>query len=377
MNEYYRFIKSLYLDIPAPISVSINLTNNCNQHCIYCEIGQGLIKTEKPLINFQDLQWIIREMHTAKIPLLYLGGGEPLLFKEIIELIQYAHTYGIKCKLFTNGTLLDRLSQNQLDTLRKCATSVSVSIDSFSNEKEDFIKGLSGVLTQQIKGIEKILDNNITMNICTVISSYNYDGLFDLVKNIDKLGIHQIKFQPVIFISNFPESDTISNKKNLNINLDHIPKIKNQFELILKYEKKSKIRTNIPLLRRWLFDYIDSIYSNEPEYSTDKELFFKKVLHKFYCATIYSDIAINYYGQIMPCNMLGPRESIKDNKEESLLDLWNKSSDSLRKGIKNDFFPEECRSCVNACDGNLIYSTLKYPISNYHIIPYVLRAIIK
>ena len=51
MKQYINLLKSLYLNIPSPIAVSVNLTNKCNQHCIYCEVGQGLVKTEKSLVS--------------------------------------------------------------------------------------------------------------------------------------------------------------------------------------------------------------------------------------------------------------------------------------------------------------------------------------
>jgi MoaA/NifB/PqqE/SkfB family radical SAM enzyme len=105
MKEHIKILKSLYLNIPSPLSVSVNLTNKCNQHCIYCEVGQGLVKTEKPLLVLDDLKWIIDEMNRSGIPTLGLGG-EPLLFKDIFGVIQYAHEFGIKSGIMTNGMLI-------------------------------------------------------------------------------------------------------------------------------------------------------------------------------------------------------------------------------------------------------------------------------
>ena len=106
MKQYINLLKSLYLNIPSPIGVSVNLTNKCNQHCTYCEVGQGLVKTENPLLALDDLKWIIDEMNRSGIPTLGLGGGEPLLFKDIFEVIRYAHKFGIQCDIMTNGMLI-------------------------------------------------------------------------------------------------------------------------------------------------------------------------------------------------------------------------------------------------------------------------------
>ena len=75
MKQYINLLKGIYLNIPSPLSVSVNLTNKCIQHCIYCELGQGLVKTEKPLLVLDDLKWIIDEMNGSGIPTLGLGGG--------------------------------------------------------------------------------------------------------------------------------------------------------------------------------------------------------------------------------------------------------------------------------------------------------------
>ena len=73
MKQYLNLLKSIYLNIPAPLFVSINLTNKCIQHCIYCEIGQGLVKTEKPLVVLDDLKW--DEMKQSGIPMVITWGA--------------------------------------------------------------------------------------------------------------------------------------------------------------------------------------------------------------------------------------------------------------------------------------------------------------
>lgn len=93
MKQYINLLKSLYLNIPSPISVSVNLTNKCNQHCVYCEVGQGLVKTEKPLLVPDDLKWIIDEMNRSNIPTLSLGGKlgwvvVPIDFMDISGLLE-------------------------------------------------------------------------------------------------------------------------------------------------------------------------------------------------------------------------------------------------------------------------------------------------
>jgi len=363
MKKYIYLLKSLYLNIPTPISVSVNLTNKCNQHCIYCEVGQGLVKTEKPLLGLDDLKWIIDEMNQLGIPTLSLGGGEPLLFKDIFEVIRYAHEFGIKCGIMTNGMLLPRLSQDKIELLKECNSTIAVSIDSFSTDKAEKLRGAKNALSLPIEGIKILVKHQIPLEIMTAISAYNYHDLFDVVVNANRLGVNSVSFQPVIFVSCFPEVGPVNNKKSFNVLPEHLAEIENQFHRIMDFERDNPIKTNIYVLRQWFSNYIQFLSSMQTD-----DFFFKKVVNRFWCAPLHSSIAINYYGDILPCNMLKPAKSIKDRSGKTRLELWDASCKPVRSMIKRGKYPNACKSCVCAFDFNLLCSTLKCPFNNFHLI---------
>lgn len=371
---YVDLLKSLYLNIPSPVSVSINLTNKCNQHCIYCEIGQGHVKSKKQLLALEDLKWIIDEMNVSGIPLLDLGGGEPLLFKDIFEVIQYAYKFGIKSSLLTNGMLLPGLSSDKIEILKDCESSVNISIDSFSVKNEEYIRGAKDALSRSIEGITILVKHHVPVNIMTVISAQNYKDLFYVVVNANSLGVNRVIFQPVIFVSCFPEVEPIDNKRSLNVPLDNLREIEDQFQRILDFERNAHIKTNVDVLAKWLTDYIRFVHSYRMN-----DFFFKKVVNRFWCAPLYSTVAINYYGEVLPCNMLKlkPARSIKDRGDKSLLQLWNDSCATTRQMINMGQYPDECRSCVCAFDNNVIFSTLKYPLSNIHHLSIVIKKVLR
>lgn len=372
MNKHVNLLKSLYLGRPTPLSVSINLTNKCNQHCIYCEVGQGLVKTKKSLLVLDDLKWIIDEMNHSGIPLLNLGGGEPLLFKDIFEVIQWAYKFGIQCDIMTNGMLLPRLSRDKIKLLKECESTVSISIDSFSTDKQEYIRGVKNALSLPIEGINILVKQQIPINILTVISAHNYQDLFGIVVNANLLGAESVDFQPVIFVSCFPEVEPIDNKKLFNVLPEHLTAVEDQFQQIISFERDNPIKTNVYVLRQWFSDYIQFLSSTETN-----NFFFKKVVNRFWCAPLYSTIAVNYYGDILPCNMLKPAKCIKDRDGKELLELWNASCKPVRLMIQRRQYPDACKSCVCAFDFNILGSVLKYPFSNFHLISKVLLERVK
>jgi MoaA/NifB/PqqE/SkfB family radical SAM enzyme len=321
-----------------------------------------------------DLKWIIDEMNKSGIPTLSLGGGEPLLFKDIFKVIQYAREFGIKCSIMTNGMLLPRLSQTKIELLKACESTIGVSVDSFSTDKEEYIRGVKNALSLPIEGINLLVKQQIPVDIMTVISAHNYQDLFDIVVNANRLGADSVAFQPVMFVSCFPEVEPIPNKKSFNVLPEHLAEIEDQFQRIMDFERDDHINTNVYVLRQWLPDYIQFLSSMQTD-----DFFFKKVVNRFWCTPLYTLIAINYYGDILPCNMLQPAKSIKDRDREdkSLLELWNDSCKPVRSMIKRRQYPDACKSCVCAFDSNVLCSTLKYPLNNFHLISKVLMESVK
>jgi radical SAM protein with 4Fe4S-binding SPASM domain len=200
-----------------------------------------------------------------------------------------------------------------------------------------------------------------------VISAHNYQDLFDVVVNANRLAVNKVDFQPVIFVSCFPEVAPIPDKKRFNVQPEHLPELEDQFQRISDFERDNHIKTNVYVLRQWLPDYVQFLSSMQTD-----DFFFKKIVNRFWCAALYSTIAINYYGDILPCNMLKPAKSIKDRDGKSLLELWNDSCKPVRSMIKRQQYPYACKSCVCAFDFNVLGSVLKYPLSNFHLISKVL-----
>ena len=272
----------------------------------------------------------------------------------------------------TNGMLLPRLSHDKIELLKECGSTISVSIDSFSTDKEEYIRGVKNALSSPIEGINSLIKHQIPVNIMTVISAHNYQDLFDIVVNVNRLGVSSVDLQPIIFVSCFPEVEPIPNKKSFNVLPEHLAEIEDQFQRILDFERNNPINTNAYVLRRWLPDYIRFVSSMQID-----DFFFKKVVNRFWCAPLYSTIAINYYGDILPCNMLKPSKSMKDRDGKGLLEMWNASCKPVRSLIQRKQYPDACKSCVCAFDFNVLGSTLKYPLGNFHLISKVLAERVK
>ena len=83
-----------------PITVSIDLTNRCNNNCPHCI---SLLKNNDE-IPFKDAKRIFKEIKDYGVRgVIITGGGEPLLYKRLPDLIEYGNELGLDIGLVTSG----------------------------------------------------------------------------------------------------------------------------------------------------------------------------------------------------------------------------------------------------------------------------------
>lgn len=366
MMELIRWVNKCLLDIgefPQPSVVDINLTTRCNQKCLYCEIGQGLLKTnrtDKNSLNLHDLTWIIDQMEHEEIPDLVLLGGEPFLFKDLFNTLEYAYTRIKNISIITNGMLIPTLSREELMILRRSKCKMIVSLDSFDSGTHNLIRGVPNAFQNAIQAIQILVQNQIPVQVETVITQYNYRDLYDLVRNAYHLGVSSVQLIPLITSSNFASVESIPHKKDLNPKPEHINRILEQLNDIIDFEKEHTIQTNTREMRRW-FTYLIAFHSNS---DSNGNLFFRYRVNRFFCCTIYNRIKINAYGEIQPCNLIPPTISLHDSPDQSLVQKWNQACQHVRTAINEECYPKQCNACYSSHTRNLLISTMKYPFRN-------------
>jgi sulfatase maturation enzyme AslB (radical SAM superfamily) len=119
-----------------PPTVEIDLTNSCNQDCIYCcsavhrKVNPSRAKYDHFIKLIDDLaDWNLRNSKGGLTSLIFVGGGEPTLFKEYEEIIKYSIDKGFMISIVTNGTKLDKLLKIGSEYIKKIQW-IGVDIDS-------------------------------------------------------------------------------------------------------------------------------------------------------------------------------------------------------------------------------------------------------
>lgn len=368
--NYLPELFKIFTGRKTPAMVSVNLTNLCNQQCVYCEIGQKTTQDTAETLTKLDLFRIIDDMAFHKIKRLSLCGGEPFLFPDLIKVVLYAYENKIFCNITSNGMTIHQLSSQDLRILKSCDTMINISVDSFQQSIQTETRGNKLALDNCIKSIKTLQKYKIPVIILSAISKYNFKDLFISLCKANEMGIQNVLYQPIISFSNFPEQHKIENKGELNIPVAELDLLMKELHIMFQYEKNNEIKTNLYRIIPWISEYIKQF---QPNY---QGVFYQKCLNKFYCRESLEVIDIDYHGGIQPCGLLTAKTNIKEHPHENLLDLWVIASQELKDQLKKERFPKECSGCCHKFGRNMLASVIKYPISNRKMILKILPMLI-
>ncbi|MDQ3874211.1 MAG: GTP 3',8-cyclase MoaA [Actinomycetota bacterium] len=114
-------------------SLRVSVTDKCNFRCRYCMPAEGLEWLPRDeVLSFEEMVRLVRVMAAMGLTEVRLTGGEPLVRRDMPELVRMlAAVPGVDdLSLTTNGVLLDRLARPLVEAgLRR----VNVSLDSLSH----------------------------------------------------------------------------------------------------------------------------------------------------------------------------------------------------------------------------------------------------
>lgn len=175
--------------LSKPSYVNLWITSLCNLKCKQCYIW----KNKKKYLETEKIKKIIKDLRKWLGPFhLSFSGGEPLLRKDMPELIKLSSRLGIMTNLITNGTLLnkemaDQLSESKLDLL-------TISLDGINEITHDYIRGVKGTYKKVIKNINYSKEK-LQIKIATLLLDNNLKEAPSLIEWSKKNNLFGIEFQ--------------------------------------------------------------------------------------------------------------------------------------------------------------------------------------
>lgn len=299
-----------------PRFVSLEITEQCNLKCKHCYTAAGGGKPNS--LDIDTIYKLIDELSKYGCEFLAIGGGEPLLYKEIEKVIKYAISKGVEVELVSNGILF---SDEMIEKLYNVGLRyVQISLDGESPNTYSKVRG-TDFFEKVVNNIEKV-NKKFNTSVSTVLCRYNYDKIFDIIKIVNNINVDSYR------IMKFIETGRGSDNKNI---LQITPKEFGEFIDKLKDKRKE-------------FQVPVRIDENMIDNFTRKKIpWLKEGLYG--CSAGRSTISIDVNGNVYPCSFLNYEELKCGNiKEDSLLNIWKNSA--ILKEFRNiDELYGKCGNC--------------------------------
>lgn len=286
----------------APVNITWEVTYRCNLSCIHCLSDSG--PKRKGELTTKECLGVIDELSAMKVFQLNIGGGEPFMRPDFLDLMDYAHKKGMVTCISTNGTLIDRQIAKRLD---HPLVYIQVSLDGATPESNDSIRG-KGSFDKVIAALECLKERNIEVSINTVLTKLS---ILELDKMLDLAAAYGSKYRVSRFRPSGRGKDSWS---QLNVSKDEM----------LEFSG-------------WLNAHL-GVSTGDSFFSVTSED--RRSLGLNMCGACKLTCCISPTGGIYPCAFLQEDDFRAGNvREDSFLGLW------INSPVFNSFRQLEIKSC--------------------------------
>ncbi|SET45490.1 radical SAM protein [[Clostridium] polysaccharolyticum] len=191
---------------------NIYVMSGCNGKCKYCyqeeHLNQGFNNLSITEIK-KFLDFLEERQDKTQPKIMELFGGEPLLRKDILDIIALIKQRGYHINIATNGTL-PILRQKEFIDLCKERVHIRISLDGHTSELHELYrtKGSFGKIVENIHGL---VSNHIDTSVKSIIVDNNFPYLYDILCFVrDCLGIKKWNYNVLYQLRTCQKNNVVS-----------------------------------------------------------------------------------------------------------------------------------------------------------------------
>jgi radical SAM protein with 4Fe4S-binding SPASM domain len=314
----------------APFTqVDIKITNACNLRCKMCaQWGESGWHIGQPTSFFKDV--VPLDIYKQMVddvsgfgPWIYIWGGEPFLYPDLLPLTRYMKERGLVISVVTNGTTLMRDGRELAET--GCDV-LMASIDG-QRDTHDTIRGIKGAFDKTLAGIKSLQEEKkrrrrvrpyivILATVCKE-NAHNLDDVFEIGEEIHADGL-------VAYYAWFQTEESCQRHEAfMQEKLNTTPFSQrgwvwsyDEIDTDALVESVKRIKS-----RRWSFPYL---FAPELKYE-DIPCYYREHANLFgygKCVAPWTTIEIMPNGDVATCRDY-PDYVVGNIKENGILDIWN------------------------------------------------------
>jgi MoaA/NifB/PqqE/SkfB family radical SAM enzyme len=182
---------------PLPATHTMQITSACQCDCIHCSAARHR-QPGRPELTTEECKALIRQAQDLGVVNIILTGGEPLLRRDIFELISFIDKDEAIAMIFSNGMLL---TQENVAKLRDAGLfSLMASLDTPDPEEHDAMRRAPGCWERAVAGIQRCLGAGLLCGISTYATPERVRNgkVMEMVELGRGLGVHEVTIFDVV-----------------------------------------------------------------------------------------------------------------------------------------------------------------------------------
>ena len=297
-----------------PLALLAELTHRCPLRCPYCSNPLELARASAEL-DTETWGRVFNEAAELGVLQVHFSGGEPLVRRDLVELVARAAKAGLYVNLITSGI---RLDANILTRLVEAGLEhVQLSLQDSEPAAGDRIAGLVGAQQAKYEVARLVREAGLPLTVNAVVHRQNLEHLEDTVDLAVTLGADRLEVAHVQYYG-----WALANRAAL------LPS-RQQLDTATATVEAARAR----LLGRLVIDYVvPDYYAHRPKA----------------CMGGWGRRFLNVTpsGKVLPCHAaeILPKLRFPSIHEASLADIWYHSA-AFERFRGTGWMPEPCRSC--------------------------------
>ena len=171
----------------APLLVIWEVTRACELACRHCRADAINWRHPREL-TLPEGKKLLEQVRAMGTPIVVLTGGDPIQRDDLESLIAHGKSLGLRMGTIPAGT--PRLTRERIRSLRTAGIDqVAFSIDGPSAQKHDDFRRVEGSFDLTIQGARWAREEDIPLQINTVLSQFNFHDFDALAELVESLGI--------------------------------------------------------------------------------------------------------------------------------------------------------------------------------------------
>ncbi len=179
------------MKIRPPFMVSYSITQKCNLKCQHC-YSDSVDQAAPDELSSEEASQLIDDLSEWGIGLLIIDGGEPLCREDMLNVVRYATSKGIRTTIGSNGTLIDESMAKEM--LHAGVMAVAISVDAADAQTHDSFRGIAGAFKQTLKGIEACQNAGLPFQLNLVIRKETLSQLEGMLRLAVDCGANAAEF---------------------------------------------------------------------------------------------------------------------------------------------------------------------------------------